>query len=322
MPRCLLPALASLLCLLCLTGAPVGAQTLVDRAPPAHRVVHRGLLALRGNPLGLIFDGRLGYRLRLLRSESLALRDNYAGGGAALTASPAFVKVGPYVEVAPASVLTLWAAAQYSSYFGSFGLLQSFQSPRDEFSDDEIDRRDELDDGDPLANYSASGLELTLGLDLQARVGPVAVRAQNRLIRADLDLREGDDLVYDQVTDLLMPDGGFSYIGDLDAAFIALNNRLVVALRYTASLPLYADGDYQPREVQEHDNATHRLGPILAYTFYSRDGAMFNTPTVLLVTQWWLDHRYRAGEETSQGVPLIALGFRFQGDLLPLAPPD
>jgi hypothetical protein len=316
-----LPAL-SLLSALLMTASPAAAQTLTGRAPPAHRVVHRSLLALRANPIGLLFDGRIGYRLRLYRDEGLALRDNYAGAGAALAASPAYVRVGPYVEVAPASVVTLWASAQYASYFGSFGLVQSFQSPRDNFDDDELDRRDELDDGDPLANYSTSGLELTLGLDLQARVGPVAVRAQNRLIRADLDLRAEDTVFYDQTTDLLVPDEGFAYVGDLDAAYLALDGRLIVALRYTASIPLYPDDAYLPRERRDSDNATQRLGPVLAYSFYSRDGAALNAPTVLLLAQWWLDHRYRTGEESSQALPLVAVGLRIHGDLLPMAGAD
>jgi hypothetical protein len=302
-----------------LTWTTAEAQTLADRAPPDHRVVHRSVIALRGNPTGLLYDGRLGYRLRLHDNEGLALRDNFVGGGAALALTPAFVRIGPYVEVAPASFVTVWASLQYSRYFGGFGILQSFPSPRGDFSDDELDRRAELPDGDPLANYSTSGLELTLGLDLQAKIGSVAVRAQNRLIRPDVDLRDGDQVFYEQTTDVLMPDGGFSLVSDVDVAYLGLMaGRLVVAARYTASVPFYDSSSYLPGEPDESDNASHRLGPIIAYTFHSRDGAGFNMPTVLLVTQWWLDHRYRAGAESSQGLPMVALAFRFHGDLLAL----
>jgi len=301
-----------------LFSAPAMAQALAERGPPLHRLVHRSLVALRGNPVGLIYDGRLSYRLRMYSDEGLALRDNYAGAGAAVTLSPAFLRVGPYVELAPASFVTVWSALQYSSYFGTFGLMQSFGSPRAEFSDDELDRLDGLPEGDPLEPYSTSGLELTVGLDLQAKVGPVAVRSQNRVIHANLDLREGDTVFYDQVTDVLMPDSGLSFISDLDAAYLALGGRLVLAARYTASLPIYAASDYMGGEPEEHDNASHRLGPVIAYSFYSRDGSAFNQPTVLVLAQWWLDHRYRAGEESSQALPLVAVGFRFHGDLLAL----
>lgn len=292
------------------------AQALADGPPPATRLVNRGLAALRYNPVGLFYEGRLSYRLRLYRDEGLALRDNYAGGGAMVTLTPAFLRVGPYVEVAPASFMTVWSTLQYSKYFGGLGILQSFDSPNANFSDDELDRRDELPDGDPQANYSSSGLELTLGLDLQAKVGPVAVRSQSRLIRADLDLRAGDTVFYDQTTDILMPDSGFSLTSDLDAAYLAMGGRLVLGARYSAGVPFYGSDSYAPAEEEESDNVTHRVGPVVAYTFHSRDGAAFNMPTVLVLAQWWLDHRYRAGQESSQALPMVAVGFRFHGDLL------
>jgi hypothetical protein len=315
--RFIVPTWAALAASLVLS-APAGAQSLTERAPPKHRVVHRSLIALRANPTGLIYDGRLAYRLRLYLDEGMALRDNYVGGGAALTVSPAFLRVGPYVEVAPASFVTLWSALQYSTYFGGFGLMQSFVSPRDDFSDNELERRDDLFDDDPLANYSASGLELTLGLDLQARVGPLAVRSQSRLLHANLDLREGDNVFYDQVTDMLMPDAGISLVSDFDAAYLGLDGRLVLGVRYTASLPFYSADSYQEGEPEENDNSSHRAGPVVAYTFFNRDGAAFNAPTVLAMAQWWIDHRYRTGVETSQGTPLALVGFRVHGDLIPL----
>jgi hypothetical protein len=212
--------------------------------------------------------------------------------------------------------MTVWSTVQYASYFGGLGILQSFPSPRAGFSDDELDRRDELPDSDPMANYSASGLEVTVGVDLQAKVGPIAVRSQSRFIRADLDLRPGDTVFYEQTTDILMPDAGLSLTSDLDAAYLAMGGRLVLGARYSAGVPFYGSADYAAGEPEDHDNTTHRVGPVLAYTFRSRDGDAFNMPTVLVIAQWWLDHRYRAGQESSQALPLVAVGFRFHGDLL------
>lgn len=309
-----------------LASANAAAQTLVGRGlvgrgPPAQRLVHRNLVAIRANPVGLLYDGRLAYRLRLYQDDSLALRDNFAGAGLAATVSPAFLRAGPVLEIAPASFATVWSSLQYARYFGTFDLLQSFPSPRSDFSDEELERRGDLANGDPLRPYAAGGWELSLGLDLQARAGQIAVRSQSRLVRADLDLREGDRTYYDQFTDLLMPDRGWSFINDLDAVFLALDSRLVVGLRYTASLPLYPESAYSPGDPEQHDNATQRLGPLAAYSFFSRDGSRFNAPTLLLVAQWWLDHRYRTGEETSQAVPLVGLAFRFHGDLIPFDAP-
>ena len=38
-------------------------------------------------------------------------------------------------------------------------------------------------------------------------------------------------------------------------------------------------------------------------------------PTLYLLAQWWVKHRYRTGQEVSQGLPMIVLGFSFTGDL-------
>ena len=74
------------------------AQMLNDQGPPLHRLVHKNTLAVRVNPLGLIYDGRFSYRLRLYESDGKALRDNFVGIGVAPTATPAFVGIGPYIE--------------------------------------------------------------------------------------------------------------------------------------------------------------------------------------------------------------------------------
>jgi hypothetical protein len=293
-----------------LLASEAPAQTLFDRGPPENRLIYRSLVALRVNPLGLIFDGRLGYRRRLHASDSLALRDNYVGGGLQLTLTPADTRVGPYLEIAPASFLTLWGAVLFDAYFGTFGLAQSFPSADADFSPDEISRRADLPDGDPLAPYSTTGFEAHLGADLQFKVRSLLVRSRARLVYVDLDLRAGDHVYYDQFYDLLIGDQGWMATNDLDVAYIGMGNRLVAGLRYTASAPFYGE------EHGDGDNGSHRLGPLLSYTFKIRDGARFNAPGVFVLVQWWLDHRYRAGQEVSRGLPLIGAGFQFYGDLL------
>jgi hypothetical protein len=295
---------------LLLLASDASAQTLFDRGPPENRLIHRSLVAVRYNALGLVYDGRIGYRRRLYAHEGVAMRDNFVGGGLGLMLSPAYARVGPYVEIAPASFVTLWGALALDAYFGSFNLLQSFDSAAGDWSDDELERRGELADGDPLKPYSATGLEATLGVDLQAKAGPVLIRSRGRLVYADLGLREGDAVFYDQLYDTVIGDGGWLVTNDLDVAWMGMGNRLVAGLRYTATAPLYGD------EHGDGDNNSHRLGPLVAYTFRYRDGARFNAPQVFVLVQWWLDHRFRAGQQTSQALPLIGVGFQFYGDLL------
>ncbi|MBM4378175.1 MAG: hypothetical protein FJ086_02575, partial [Deltaproteobacteria bacterium] len=152
-----------------LLALPASAQMLQDRSPPQHRIVQRNTFALRYNPLGLLYDGRFAYRYRLYESQSVALRDNFVGVGLAPTMSPAFLKVGPYVEFNPLSVLGVWAAFQRVQYYGTFDLLQGFPSATSDFGDRAI----KVNTGRRLP---VSGWELTLGLNFQARVGPLVVR--------------------------------------------------------------------------------------------------------------------------------------------------
>ena len=44
-------------------------------------------------------------------------------------------------------------------------------------------------------------------------------------------------------------------------------------------------------------------------------GVFFNNPTAILIVNWWLEHPYRTGQEVSQAVPYIVLGFAFNGDI-------
>lgn len=119
-------------------AVPARAQMLNDQAPPQHRIVHKNTFALRYNPLGLLYDGRFSYRLRLYETDSKALRDNFIGVGIAPTASPAFVRIGPYVEFNPLTVLGFWATVQFAQYFGTFDLLQGFGGAQSVFSDSAI----------------------------------------------------------------------------------------------------------------------------------------------------------------------------------------
>src|SRR5690606_35959672 len=106
----------------------VSAQTLLERGPPQHRVVHRNALALRYNPVGVLFEGRFSYRYRLYASESTALRDNFVSIGLAPGASPAFGRIGVVAEIQPLSVLTLYALHEVVGYFRAFDHLQSYPS--------------------------------------------------------------------------------------------------------------------------------------------------------------------------------------------------
>jgi hypothetical protein len=289
------------------------AQMLQNQAPPPHRLVHRTTFALRHNPLGVLLDSRVSYRYRLYESESLALRDNYLGVGVAPTLSPAFVRVGPYAEFSPLTLLNVWGALQYVQYFGNFDQLQGFPGAQSDFSDSAI--QDNTDN-----RFSAHGWELTLGATFLVKVSSLLLRSQARLVRGDLNLRPGDRIYYDQLYDVGAPNAGWFATNDLDVLYQSADNRLLAGARYTATAPLYDEArHFDPATPStEVSNAMQRVGPFVAYTFKAQDGALFNNTTVFVLVQWWLQHRFRTGEDTSAAMPLIGVGFQTTGDFLPL----
>ncbi|GMU60056.1 MAG: hypothetical protein AMXMBFR34_18190 [Myxococcaceae bacterium] len=288
-------------------STPAAAQLLADQGPPQHRLVHKNTFALRYNPLGLLYSGSFTYRYRLYQTPSVALRDNFVGGGLNLIASPAFVRVGPMIEVNPLTVFGLFAAVQFVQYFGTFNLYQGFPSANSNFSDTALKQ---------TAGTTANGWEVTFGANLQLKVGPMVIRSQARLLRPDMGT--GDRIYYDQFYDLGVPNRGWFFTNDLDVLWQGLSNKLFAGLRYTASAPFYDPNKHVAPGESVPDNSTHRVGPFLGYTFKSEDGAKFNNPTVFLLIQWFLKHPYRTGVDVSRALPLLGVGFQFTGDFLPV----
>jgi len=295
-----------------LVASSAPAQMLNDQGPPQHRIVHKNTFALRYNPLGLLYDGRFSYRFRLYQSESKALRDNFLGIGLAPTASPAFLRVGPYVEFNPLSVLGFWAAFQYVQYFGTFDLAQGFPGAQSNFSDSALK-------ANTANRLPTNGWELTLGATFQVKVAFMVIKSAARLVNGNLKLRDGDRVYYDQFYDVAAPNNGWYLTNDLDVLYQGLENKLVAGARYTFTAPFYdPTRHYDPNVSETFDNSMHRVGPFVGYTFKFEDGAKFNTPTVFLLMQWWVKHRFRTGVDTSAALPLIGLGFQMTGDFLPI----
>lgn len=309
-----MPALSRILLLAAfVVPLAASAQMLQNQPPPQHRLVHRTTFAMRHKPIGVLIDSKVSYRYRLYENESRALRDNFLGVGVAPTLSPAFVRVGPYAELSPLSLFNVWAALQYVQYFGNFDQLQGLPGAQSNFSDSAL--KDSTDN-----RFAAHGWELTLGATLQAKVSSLLVRNQVRFVRGDFNLRPGDRIYYDQFYDVGAPNEGWFASNDLEVLYQGAGNRLLAGARYTATVPFYDEAQhFDPAHPStEVSNATQRVGPFVAYTFKAEDGARFNTPTVFVLVQWWLQHRFRTGEDSSAALPLIGIGFQTTGDFLPV----
>jgi hypothetical protein len=295
------------------------AQAYRDGPPPQHRIVYRDLTLFRWNPLGLISDARISYRLRLYESQKPAFRDNFLGVGIAPALSGAFLRGGPMLEFQPASFIQFWGIYEYIGYFGAFNFLQSYptvDTSRVNYSDTELNRRGDLPDADPAKNYSTTGTQVMYGANLQFKFGQVVVRDQIRFGRASMNLRPGDRAYYDIFYDLLVGNRGDWMANDADVLYQAFGSRLSLGLRYSMGKAFYLSEHFEPGDNGANaPESIHRAGPIAAWTFKKPDGASFE-PTVLVVMNWWLKSPYRTGQDVSQGVPYFVAALNITGDLL------
>ena len=297
---------------------PVAGAPAALRIPPEWRLFYRSTLALRYNPLGLFSDNRVALRRRLYESSSPFFNNNFASLALFPSLSPAFSRLAIGAEFQPASFLTLWGNAELTAFFGTFNLLQSFPSARSDYSDSAVSRLGDLPAGSRLAPYPTLGGQINLGADLQLRAGPVVVRNQLRFVRGEMQLREGDVTYYEQLWDVLAPNGGWYMNNDADLLFVT-NFGLTAGLRFNVAHAFYGPEHVLPGEslADVANGPQARVGPLLAYTFWDDEGALFDRPTIFVVTNWWVSHRFRTGVDVSQAVPLVAIAFQMQGDLLP-----
>jgi hypothetical protein len=312
--------------------------------PPRNRLVLNNLLVIRFNPVGLEDQMRFGYQRRLLDRKSLLFRDNFLFLGIAPRLNPAFIKIGPSIELQPLSIFNLRVGVEYLRFFSTFGFLQSFGSALDEYDDRRIAICSSKDPAvlakcsykDPQGtqvmgaaeprNFAASGVHLMIEPTLQGRVGPLALRNKLAIEYWSMQTQPGDRVFYDVTLDTLVPRNGWVIANDLDVMYVT-SFRLSVGLRYTIVKALYRDVDFRPGEDRSlEDNMLQRIGPMFSYTFFDRGFTRFNKPTLLIITNFYVDHRYRTGQAASQvvpavfanssAIPYVIIGFSFQSDFI------
>ena len=275
---------------------------------PAFALRWQNILALRYNPLGLLDFANIRFQARLYESESALFKDNYAGAGLTLGLTPAFLRIGPMVEVQPLSILRLWASYEFIGYFGSFDLFQSFESANDDYSENQLDS---------LTSYTSAGSILTLGATLQLKVGPIAVRSLLRVMHNDMHLRAGDNVFYEPTYDITVQNRNWAIHNDVDLLYVT-DFGLAAGARWAVDHALYNQDAFRSGERNLGlNNTMHRLGPFIAYTFCpDKKHAFFDSPTLILLINWWLDHRYRTGAETATAIPYIGVALKVSGDFL------
>ena len=93
--------------------------------PPKQRVVLNNLFVLRFNPVGLEDQIRLGWQERMSDQSHPLFRDNFLFMGIAPRINPAFIKIGPSIEIQPLSLFNLRVGLEYIHFFSTFGFFFS-----------------------------------------------------------------------------------------------------------------------------------------------------------------------------------------------------
>jgi hypothetical protein len=270
-----------------------------------HRWIYNELFAVRYNPLGLTNRFRTGYRMQLSHRPEAIFMDSFGSIQLDTEITPAFGYVGGRLEIQPAAIFNFWGSYGVVGNFGTFSYIRGFDSATEQYDDDTLDATKDQD-------YSAVGQRATLSALFQFALGGVAFRDNFQAHYRNVALKGTQDVFYDATLDVLVPDAGWVVTNDADLLVLTEFN-LKAGLRHTYTHALYRaehlDGG------QNLNTPHHRVGPALLYTFFEDPiGASFNKPTVILLAQWWVKHRYRTSDKP--GVPYLVVGFSFEGDFL------
>lgn len=307
---------ALVLLLFCWSTANAAVKAISPPAQPEPDIPHlrltmTNLLVGRVNPLGLEDQLRIGLQQVLYDKESPALRDNFIFFGAAPKLNPAFLKFGPAIEIQPLSVFNLKLGMELFRWFGSFSYMQSFYSPLANWSDSAIERGK-----DAGRNYVTTGIHVIIEPTIRLKVGPIAVVNRFSAEYWHMGVHTGDTVFYEPTEDTAVPANGWVLTNDLDVLYLT-KFRFVAGVRYSVVAPQYSAADLKPGDVVDAStNRQQRIGPLFAYTFFRRGYAHFDNPTLVLIVNWYVEHRFRTGADVNQGIPYGVLAFAFTSDFI------
>ncbi len=221
--------------------------------------------------------------------------------------SPAVAQFGPLIEIQPLALFKFSAQYFFTGWFGTFDFFQSFENSNSDFTD-------QTQDANTAAglNYANTSHQVELKALVQAKVGPVAVRNTVLGYWNSTNINDPNHQAWYSIKyDILMPKQGWMIGNETDLIYVS-KFGLVAGLRNNLVAPHYPQENVGFRNP---NGPAVRLGPLFAYTFYDKPQKRFNKPTLILISQWHLQHRNRTGLSSSQALPTIVLAFAFSGDL-------
>jgi hypothetical protein len=287
-----------------------------------HSVQYTNLLAPRINPLGLENRLWIGYQYRLYNKDKTILNGSNLGIFFRPILNPAVALIGATVQVQPAAVLRLRATYSFVQWFGTFQFVQSYESPYDDYSEQRLDEQSEVDKGAPGKNYVTNAHQVELEALLQAKVKGFVFRSSIfGIYNFYPSLRGDDDIIYDPRFDLLVPGRGWMLANDTDLMWLTefkgeKRASLLTGVRATTLMPFFPDDTYEEGDTIKNPVGPQlRIGPVIGYTFFDRPTKKFNKPTLLLIPQWNILHRWRTGRDVITAYPTIIIAFAFSGQL-------
>lgn len=257
----------------------------------------------RVNPLGLEDALYAGVQQRLYRAGHAALRDNFISSVAVIRASPSAVKVGPLVELQPLSLLHIRFAAEMTRWFGVFTSFQSFGSALDDDSDSTLYKL-----ADQHRNYAATTIHVGIAPRLQLQLGPIVLRDELSVDWYTATLRPGDRVFYETTADALVEPGGLTLTNIADLLWSWSRRRVYLGLEYVLIHPFYSDGAYRAGEPHLNLNSSQRLLALAAWSFYHRGAGALRQITAVAQIGWYLQHRWRTGQDVAAGIPFLLGG--------------
>ena len=271
--------------------------------PPPAAWRHAHMLAARANPPGLVLDNTLGYELKLRHLYGAEERHPLLGPTRGLIAgrallTPQSAQLGPLLRATPLTVLELQLSALYA--LPSTGVARARRS---QLSDAATLASINIDEGGADA-IQTRGWLLSAQATLQLKVRRLAVRSAHQ-IRASLLRPEGSTgTFYDQNFDVITPFRSLLYQAETDAVYLSPDDAWLLGLRHTYTLPLAAGA-----------GRVERLGPIFLWNITQERPGVGGKHSLVVLSQWHLQHSRRAGQEVSAWVPYFAVAYLMQGGL-------
>lgn len=131
--------------------------------PPGVTRALRTSLGASLNPAGLQHALDVSVSRPLFSSHSLLLKDAHLAAGASSRLTPAYLRLGPWVELSPLSVLDVRMGVDGIGYFGTFHSLQPFDGYGAPFDDDTRRELDVAETGLAARAYVAPALKARAG---------------------------------------------------------------------------------------------------------------------------------------------------------------